>query len=306
MLTLLGASVVFALPAFADSQNKSSAYEKSLNKKKISKHKKKGSAKKIVSHNSAGGNKASGRKIKQPVATNTVASKKEASKQDANKNLARKSLARNKAEKKNSTEAKFPRLIAYRQQERPDWAPPNQYETIRKNLDVHENFIYTSYFPPDRQNLQARSKFQFDSRIIGIAVGTCHRDTIVGVVSTIFVPHKPRQLLNQPGAADNQSVAPEIRAVAGVEMRPYMDITDSHCANQSLERARDGQSISWKNPHNGRIYQITPYQSFQRKDESYCRSYQAYIKTYAETANYHYTACRSDEGIWQAQLPLEE
>lgn len=127
-------------------------------------------------------------------------------------------------------------------------------------------------------------------------MNTCYRDSIAGVLSGVFIGTLPRQM-----HAQDMPPKPLIEAVAGNEMGRFMDITDAQCANQVLERAHDGQLVTWRNPNTGRRYQIKPYVSYRRKDSRYCRHYIAEVKTYAHSQAYDKGACRTDNGVWEMQ-----
>jgi len=187
-------------------------------------------------------------------------------------------------------------IIPYQTNQQPAWAPVNQYELLRDQMQQKSEFVRVGYGVSQSQHRRYRSKFQFDNRKIGILMNTCYRDSIAGVLSGVFVGSLPRQLQEQNG-----QTKPLIEAVAGNELGRFMDNTDAQCANQVLERARDGQQITWRNPNTGRRYQIKPDVSYRRKDSRYCRHYIAEVKSYADTQNYDKSACRSDGGVWEMQ-----
>jgi surface antigen len=153
------------------------------------------------------------------------------------------------------------------------------------------------YSSEPRQRNEPEMDFQTGSAAIGITAGTCKREKVGAVMGGIIGGVIANKTSSGKHKAFKTLVGTIFGAVIGKEVGKNMDNEDAACTHQALERARDGQAISWNNPDTGQRYQVTPYQTYQRKDGSYCRKYDALIGE----KNYRETACRTEQGDWQRE-----
>jgi surface antigen len=140
-------------------------------------------------------------------------------------------------------------------------------------------------------------EFLLASKQIGIFSGECNREAVAALMGGGGV------IGNSASNRDNRTVSTIagslISVVLGKEISRNMDIADAQCANHVLERAQDGQAVTWNNPNTGNRYSIIPYQSYQQDDGRYCRKYRAAVNAGSNTKYFGRTACRTDDGIWE-------
>ena len=70
-------------------------------------------------------------------------------------------------------------------------------------------------------------------------------------------------------------------------------------AQQSLESGRTGETTDWVNPDSGHSGSITPTETYQKADGSYCRKYTQTIIVNEEAVQSYGTACRQPDGSWK-------
>ncbi|GJM07443.1 MAG: hypothetical protein DHS20C10_11770 [marine bacterium B5-7] len=105
------------------------------------------------------------------------------------------------------------------------------------------------------------------------------------------------------GGGTGQMLAMGVGAVAGAviggQIGKTMDENDKLKMQQTLEKTPTDKTNRWRNPDNGNVYSVTPTRTY-KKDGHPCRAYstKAFIDGKQETING--TACRDDEGKWQA------
>ncbi len=80
-----------------------------------------------------------------------------------------------------------------------------------------------------------------------------------------------------------------------------MDELDRRRANNVLEKAPTGTSVSWDNPDTNSYYTVTPTRTYADATTGPCRDYttQAVIGGKSETI--YGTACRQADGTWMIQ-----
>ena len=72
----------------------------------------------------------------------------------------------------------------------------------------------------------------------------------------------------------------------------------SQSAQQALEYAPVGSSVSWQNPDSGHYGAITPTRTYQTA-YGYCREYQQWVTIGGEQRSSYGTACRQPDGSWR-------
>ena len=90
-----------------------------------------------------------------------------------------------------------------------------------------------------------------------------------------------------------------IGAIVGGSIGQSMDRQDQNCVGQALEHARDGQVITWNSPNRDKQYRLTPTDTYQREDGSYCREYNTTADVGGRREQVYGRACRQPDGSWQ-------
>lgn len=88
---------------------------------------------------------------------------------------------------------------------------------------------------------------------------------------------------------------------AGTAMSRDDEIYMTRTTQAALEHTKSGQSSTWLNPNTGNTGSVTPVKTFQRDDDTYCRTIEQTLTTNDGTARARGTACRQPNGTWQIQ-----
>ncbi len=92
-------------------------------------------------------------------------------------------------------------------------------------------------------------------------------------------------------------------AFVGNEVGKSLDRADKvamgQTVQQSLETAPMGTTSSWQNPDSGNSGTVTPANTFQRGDGTYCREFSQTISVGGRTEEAYGTACRQPDGSWK-------
>jgi len=92
-------------------------------------------------------------------------------------------------------------------------------------------------------------------------------------------------------------------AFVGNEVGKSLDRADKlamrSTVQQSLETAPMGTTSSWQNPDSGHSGTVTPANTFQRTDGTYCREFSQTITVGGRTEEAYGTACRQADGSWK-------
>jgi surface antigen len=132
----------------------------------------------------------------------------------------------------------------------------------------------------------------------GIEGGNCNRDDIGTVLGGVVGGVVGYQIGKDNGNKEAGTVLGAIAgAVIGKKIGKNMDRADRQCTAQTLEHAKDGQTVSWRNPDNGVDYKMTPIETY-RKDELKCRRYVAVATSDSERQALNREACRQPDGQW--------
>ena len=136
---------------------------------------------------------------------------------------------------------------------------------------------------------------------VGIGRGTCNRDAVGAVVGGVIGGAIGSKVGEHNG---NQDVGMAIGAIAGVlignEIGRDMDERDRRCTVQTLEYAKNGQTITWRNTENGLDYNLTPLDRY-RKDNQQCRRYVAAVASGANREESRREACKQADGHWEVK-----
>ena len=92
-------------------------------------------------------------------------------------------------------------------------------------------------------------------------------------------------------------------AFVGKEVGKSLDRADrvamQQTVQQSLETAPMGTTSSWQNPDSGNSGTVTPSNTFQRGDGTYCREFSQTVTVGGRTEDAYGTACRQPDGSWK-------
>ena len=92
-------------------------------------------------------------------------------------------------------------------------------------------------------------------------------------------------------------------ALIGSEIGESLDRADQlamqHATQSTLETAPTGTTSTWQNPDSGNRGTITPTQTYQQNDGTYCREFQQTVTVGGQTQEAYGTACRMPDGSWQ-------
>tara|TARA_R100001369_G_scaffold21944_2_gene40032 strand:+ start:2041 stop:2517 length:477 start_codon:yes stop_codon:yes gene_type:complete len=110
---------------------------------------------------------------------------------------------------------------------------------------------------------------------------------------------------SQVGNGKGQLVAVGLGAVLGAFMGnsvgSSLDELDKikiqNTSQRTLERAKDGQVMSWNNPNSGNSGTVTPTRTVV-ENNTYCREYQQTVTIDGKTQNAYGKACRQTDGSW--------
>lgn len=104
---------------------------------------------------------------------------------------------------------------------------------------------------------------------------------------------------NQVGKGSGRAVATVGGAVAGVliggQVGRRMDASSQACVGQALEVAPTGHRVEWA--EGGQHYVVVPGQPVNRNG-TYCRPYEAQVRTENGWESIRGTACRREDGAW--------
>jgi len=179
----------------------------------------------------------------------------------------------------------------------PPWAPQHGHSLKEGNNNDHEDGPAKVWYD------SPQVKFLLASQKIGIDTGKCNR----GVARAIVGGDIGGVIGNKVSDQDNRTVgaiaASLIGVVVGKEISRNMGKADVLCTNQVLERAPDGQTITWDDPNTGNRYLVIPYETYRQNNGRYCRKYRAAVNAGATTKFYGETACRTEDGVWKRLPP---
>lgn len=92
-------------------------------------------------------------------------------------------------------------------------------------------------------------------------------------------------------------------SVLGSQVGRSLDRADALTMNQatqrSLEGAPTGQVTTWQNPDSGHSGTVTPMQTYQTPEGSFCREFRQTINVGGKTQQGYGTACRQPDGTWK-------
>lgn len=163
----------------------------------------------------------------------------------------------------------------------PPWAPAHGYRGKQGKGRGHDDEVYVTI-----------------SREIGIPQGTCRREVIGSIVGGVIGGVIGARVGEHN---DNEALGTVAGTVIGIlvgrEVGRSMDQADQQCTGQALERAAEGQTISWRNDQTGVRFQVTPTRTY-RLGERHCRDYITRAEKGAASTELKGSACRNPDGSW--------
>jgi len=145
--------------------------------------------------------------------------------------------------------------------------------------------------------------------LITIILSACNATTgNKSTIGTLLGAGGGALLGSQVGGGKGQLAAVAIGALGGAfignsigNSLDELDKIKMQKTNQrTLERARDGQVITWNNPNTGNSGTVKPTRTFKHNG-SYCREYQQTVTIDGKTQNAYGKACRQSDGSWKIQ-----
>jgi surface antigen len=99
----------------------------------------------------------------------------------------------------------------------------------------------------------------------------------------------------------NREVTTVLGAVAGVlvgkSIGKKMDDADKRCTAEVFENAKNGQTVTWRNPDQGTEYRLTPVDTFDGPNGP-CRTYTSVVTASGQRDEGKKVACRNGDGTW--------
>ncbi len=94
-------------------------------------------------------------------------------------------------------------------------------------------------------------------------------------------------------------------AMLGGKLGSSLDDADKYqqqqAASKAFESAPSGQSVTWRNPDSGHYGTVTPTQTYQQSDGTYCRKFESQVVIEGKSETVQGTACRGGDGTWRTQ-----
>ena len=174
----------------------------------------------------------------------------------------------------------------------PPWAPAQGYRHKQGDNDHEDEPPKVWYDSPQVEFLLASQK-------IGINTGKCSREVVGAIVGGVIGGLIGNKVSGQDNRTIGTIAGSLIGVVVGKEIGRDMDNADAQCTSQALERAPDGQAITWDNPTTGNRYSVIPYETYRQEDGRYCRKYRVAVNAGSSTKYYGDTACRTGAGVWE-------
>ena len=131
-----------------------------------------------------------------------------------------------------------------------------------------------------------------------IAEGRCNTEAIGTVVGGALGGLAGSKI----GKGDGRIIAilggTVLGAIVGGSIGRSMDAVDQTCVSQTMEHARDDQTVRWRS-ETGKEYEVTPTKTFQTSSGGYCREYLTRSIIGGKTNMIYGRACRDNEGVWR-------
>ncbi|SCZ62384.1 Surface antigen [Thiohalomonas denitrificans] len=170
----------------------------------------------------------------------------------------------------------------------PPWAPAHGY---RRKHEGSRDHRYGEERPV--------AEIRVSNGDIAIEGSTCNREAAGAVFGGILGGIVGNQVGRNEGNQELGTVAGAITGFAvGKSLGRSMDRKDASCTAHALDSARDGQTVSWRNPDSGVDFRLTPIETFQ-SDGLLCRRYHTKVISSDDQAEGRSKACRTQDGTWR-------
>ncbi len=136
-----------------------------------------------------------------------------------------------------------------------------------------------------------------------ISGGSCDRGLFTNQnIGTVLGAAVGGLLGSQFGGGSGKAVATIAGVIGGGflgnQIGQGMDQADQRCMAQTLDYARPGQTVTWRNPDNGRDYRVTPRDEMRRHGRR-CRTVDSQAMIDGQPATVTSVACRQRDGSWK-------
>ncbi|MDJ0806402.1 MAG: RT0821/Lpp0805 family surface protein [Gammaproteobacteria bacterium] len=136
--------------------------------------------------------------------------------------------------------------------------------------------------------------------VAGYLVGNrCNREAVGSVLGGVLGGLAGSNVGRGDGRRAASIAGALIGILVGRSIGRHMDRADQYCTGQTLEYARDRQSIHWYNPDEGTSYEVTPLNHYRSREGRYCREYATQAIIGGRSQQTFGTACRQPDGSWQ-------
>ncbi len=105
----------------------------------------------------------------------------------------------------------------------------------------------------------------------------------------------------QMGEGESQLAATAVGTLLGAALGVHLlgdgGAMGKYCTAETLDRAPDGQTVTWRNPISNAYYAVTPIRTTAANGRA-CRDYTTTVILDGRTEQTHGTACRRPDGSW--------
>lgn len=188
----------------------------------------------------------------------------------------------------------------------PDWAPAHGYRHKHEEKHKHkrkreyeDEYAYGEERPHRRDSEPVAEVSISGNPKVVIRDGKCNREAVGAVLGGVVGGVIGNKVGQNNGNTELGTVAGAIiGVVVGKRIGRDMDNRDAGCAAHALNEARDGQTVTWRNPESGMDFHLTPTETY-RRDGVLCRRYRTETIGEGGQAEGRSEACRTPDGKWQ-------
>lgn len=154
--------------------------------------------------------------------------------------------------------------------------------------------------PPALASDDAPSEPEFPFFDPGFSVcdlGAKERELLGGAVGGIIGGILGAQMGDGESQLAATAVGTLLGAALGVHLLGDGGAMGGYCTAETLDRAPDGQTVTWRNPISNAYYAVTPIRTRAVNGRA-CRDYTTTVILDGRTEQTHGTACRRPDGSW--------
>lgn len=137
----------------------------------------------------------------------------------------------------------------------------------------------------------------FDPGFSVCDLGAKERELLGGAVGGIIGGVLGAQLGEGEGQLAATAVGTLLGAALGVHLLGDGGAMGKYCTAETLDRAPDGRTVTWRNPISNAYYAVTPIRTRAANGRA-CRDYTTTVILDGRTEQTHGTACRRPDGSW--------